>query len=457
MQTLSFAVRRPVESSRFFLYALLVAFNICLWLLLGAFHWEISLRAREVHFFGRQLFPLRTQAVPLPVFYAACAFLTAASAWALHRDRSNLAARWKLQSLVFQLLESLEIGAMVLDQKGILALANESARRLLPGIPDDSSGRHFLTVFSRYPTVQEIITRAIEKGAFARQIERSLGSSEDSRTFRITIQPLKDLMGRVTGTLLLLDDIQEVVEMERQIGVAERLSALGTLAAALAHEIRNPLEAMNLNLKLLERSLEIKAPEAAVGDKRQKYVRVIASEVTRLAGIVENFLSFSRPGGGRVTQVHLDRILQAVVELIRNQAAARQVEIVLKVKELPLTIEGSEDQLRQVFLNLVINGMEAMPEGGSLFIGAQRDLRPGSESPVPIALVQVRDSGEGIPPENIGRLFDPFFSTRPRGTGLGLTMAHRFVLQHRGRIRVDSIPGKGSTFAVELPLANRGN
>jgi signal transduction histidine kinase len=263
--------------------------------------------------------------------------------------------------------------------------------------------------------------------------------------------PLKDPQKRTTGTLLLVHDVREAVRMEHQMRIAERLSALGTLAAAMAHEIRNPLEAMDLNLVLLERSLAAAKPVAGEADRTGKYVKILEAEISRLAGIVNNFLSFARPSSSPEAEIRLDSILRQIVELLANQAQARKVTLDLSVDGTPAVL-GSEDALKQAFLNLVINSLEAMPHGGSLSIRAQACRQAGAGAAENLAVVRIQDTGVGIPQEQLGRLFDPYFTTRSKGTGLGLTIVHRVIHEHHGRIRVASAPGEGSTFTVELPL-----
>ena len=447
---LTSATRTESASPRVFLYGLLVAFNAFLWLLLLAFQWEISLRAREVQYFGRYLFPLHSHVVPLPIIYAACAFLSAATVAAVVRDRNNHAVRERLQALLGQILESLEIGVLVVDKSGQLTLANESARKILSKMPVKPLGSHFLDLLGDYPEIKEIAGAALEGGNYVREVEHSIGPADDARAVRVTTLPLKDLQKRTIGTLVLVNDVQEVVAMERQMRAAERLSVLGTLAAALAHEIRNPLEALNLNLELLERNLG--APESTAGqdEKKRKYLGILESEISRLTGIVENFLSFARPSRKATNRFHLGEVIKGVADLVANQAKSHNVEMVVVADGSPIMVEGSEDQLKQAFLNVIINSLEAMPNGGRLVVSAMSPDSSGSVAPM--ATVRIEDTGEGIPRERVGRLFDPFFSTRPHGTGLGLTIAHRVIQDHGGRIRVESTPGKGTTLTVELPL-----
>jgi signal transduction histidine kinase len=434
---------RPIP--RIFLWVLLGVFNTVLWLLLLAFHWEVSLRVREVRYFGHQLFPIETQIVPLPVIYAACTLLTIASAGAILRDRSNLAARERIRTLLLQILDSLEIGVVVLDDKKRLAMANDSARRLLPEIPPGYSSLDILEVLQDRPGLREIVKSATRQGAYMHEVEYDLGAPGNSWPARITTLPLKDPQKRTTGTLLLVHDVRDVVRLERQMRTAERLSSLGTLAAAMAHEIRNPLEALDLNLALLERSLNVGKPSVAEEQSTGKYVKILEAETSRLAAIVDNFLSFARPSSAPMTEVHLDAILRQIADLLANQAESRKIKLDLRIDGLPV-VHGSEDQLKQAFLNLVINGLEAMPKGGLLRIRAEALHKQD------LAVVQIEDTGVGIPAEQIPMLFDPYFTTRPKGTGLGLTIVHRIIHEHHGNIRVASVQGQGSTFTIELPL-----
>ena len=438
---------------RTLIYVLLIVINVFLWIMLVAFQWEVSLRAREVEYFEKQLFPIGIHTVPLPFIFVAFAALSAASIGVIIRDRVNFAERKKLQLLLGQILESLEIGVVVLDWKGTVMLANDSARKILPSldVPIHSDSR-FLEVIKDFPEIATAVRSALEEVSFVKEAELNVGPSENARTVRISTLPLKNSPQKENGTLVLISDVSEEVALQRQMKDAERLSTMGTLAAALAHEIRNPLEALNLNLELLERNMQhIQAPSPE-GEKIEKCIRIFDSEVSRLAGVVENFLSFARPGESGSNSIRLDALLRQVIELIESHAQSRKVIIHPEIGGEPIIVRGYENRLKQLFLNLVINGIEAMPDGGRLFIQAETVQRPNAERPSLYAVVSVRDTGEGILPEKLHRLFEPFFSTRSQGTGLGLTIADRIAKEHGGVILVESIPGEGSKFTVELPV-----
>ena len=204
------------KGARTFLYALLIIFNVFLWTLLFAFQWEISLRIREVEYFGNQLFPVGIHIVPLPLIYGVCVLLSVASIGAILRDRNNLAARKRLQTLLERILDSLEIGVVVLDQKGVLILANDSARQLLPVTPPIPSDISILDMPQGYPEVREIVRCALQEGKFSNEVEKHLGFSESAGTVRISMLPLRKAQRKVGGILLLINDVSEEVSMQQE-------------------------------------------------------------------------------------------------------------------------------------------------------------------------------------------------------------------------------------------------
>lgn len=218
---------------------------------------------------------------------------------------------------------------------------------------------------------------------------------------------------------------------------ADRLSALGELSAGLAHEIRNPLGAIEGAVQILRR------PELPV-PTRQEFGEVVQKEVNRLKDLLSNFLEFARPRPPQRVPTNPDTLLESVKSLAQETAKMSGIHIsVESSSSLPL-VGADPEQMRQVLLNLVINALQAMPNGGQVV------LRAGRRSEH--VILQVQDEGGGIDAENLERIFDPFFTTRPEGTGLGLSTAYQIVSQHGGHISVQRNTGKGMTFTVTLPL-----
>jgi two-component system NtrC family sensor kinase len=230
---------------------------------------------------------------------------------------------------------------------------------------------------------------------------------------------------------------RELRETQVQLIQAEKLAALGRMAASIAHEVNNPLQAIQNCLHLV-----INRP--LTEDKQAYYLQMAQEEVQRLITIVTRTLDFYRPSKGRVAPIQVNRIVESVLALAGKRLEQGKVRVSRHLAELP-EIPAVPDQVTQVFLNLVINAVEAMPGGGTLRIGTALD-REG------YVRVSFTDSGEGLKQEDVDKLFEPFFTTKASGTGLGLAVSHNIVERHGGHILVDSAPGQGATFTVVLPI-----
>ncbi|RME48823.1 MAG: GAF domain-containing protein [Chloroflexi bacterium] len=231
---------------------------------------------------------------------------------------------------------------------------------------------------------------------------------------------------------------RELREAQEQIMRSEKMAVAAQLAAAIAHEINNPLQSMRLYLELLaEQQLNGAAPK--------EYVDVIQEQVDRIAGIVSQLLrQLYQPSEEALTPVHLNRLIQDLLVLFRRQIQDHGISVELALAEdLPAVI-GAANGLRQVCLNLLLNALEAMPEGGT--------LRLASELVDNKVRLTFSDSGCGIAPHELSRVFDPFYTTKPHGTGLGLTVSYRIVQEHGGHLEIDSRPGVGTTVRVILPI-----
>lgn len=237
---------------------------------------------------------------------------------------------------------------------------------------------------------------------------------------------------------------RELEKSQDQLIRAEKLAATGKIAASLAHEINNPLQAIHNCLHLV-------IHKSSLGqDKRLEYLSMAQEEVERLIDLVQRMLDFYRPSKETVAPVDIEALLDDVLSLAAKRLQHARVMVHRDATSpLPL-VDGVSNLLKQVFLNIIINAVEAMPSGGDLYIETTRDERRQEVS------ISFTDAGEGIPVAELANIFDPFFTTKPKGTGLGLSVSHGIIERHGGRIDVRSDVGKGSTFTVRLPANHKG-
>jgi signal transduction histidine kinase len=237
--------------------------------------------------------------------------------------------------------------------------------------------------------------------------------------------------------LKLREQADQIIEIEEQLRRADRLSALGELSAGMAHEIRNPLGS-------IKGTAEILRDGVAADDPKLEFAEILIREVDRLNRVLEDFLRFARPAPVEHGRFSLAKVVSDVLDLTRQQALRNRVEIRVELDD-EIEIPGQSEQIKQVFLNLVLNALQAMPEGGALVISSKNLLQE--------VHVKVCDNGPGIALENKERIFNPFVTTRDSGTGLGLAITQRIIQGHDGRIVLDSSPGEGACFTVCLPLS----
>jgi len=256
--------------------------------------------------------------------------------------------------------------------------------------------------------------------------------------------------------MMVARDLQYLSEVQSTIRYSRKLAALGRLSAGVAHEVKNPLNAMMIHLELLRQKFAGSAqPVVARGavaiapavdpSEAMQHVEIIGNEIRRLDEVVQSFLKFSRPEDLRLQPVAPGALLDEVVPILRPEAERSSVDVMIDCRGVP-DVNGDPAMLRQAFLNLALNAVQAMPNGGTLRIAceAARGRR---------VAITFSDTGVGIKPEHLQKIFDLYFTTKSKGSGIGLSMVYRTVQMHDGEIEVQSTPGAGTTFRLLLPQA----
>ena len=267
---------------------------------------------------------------------------------------------------------------------------------------------------------------------------------EGGLPLNVSVAPLRDDGGQEMGAVLLIRDLREIRALQEKVARGERLASLGRLAAGMAHEIRNPLSSIRGFAQYFVKRFSGQPEE-------QGYASVMVKEVDRMNRVISELLDFARPKELRRESCALETIAENALKLLGQDLEAGKT-VVTKNYEAGLPpVLADHDQIAQVFINLLLNAMESMPEGGEIRIGLRRF------GPSPAVEILIADTGSGIPEEDRDKIFEPFFSRKRKGTGLGLAIVHQIVTGHRGEIGVESRPGEGTTFRIRLPLNGSPN
>jgi two-component system sensor histidine kinase HydH len=362
----------------------------------------------------------------------------------LQRYRTTQRELRRVQVLGRNILENMVGGVITLDAEGRITLVNPAARRMLELSPGSRDDLEWLA--ERQPQLLQAIQEAVQKERYVQDEDFPYNTSAKGVVWlRVTTSPLLADPNIKQGAVVLVKDVTRLRQMEEQMRRAGRLAATETLAAGVAHEVRNPLSAIALNLSLLQ--------EEVFSDRRNReeienYFEILQAETRRLNRITEEFLALSRPGTFPRQELSVTEAVWRVLRLLEVEAAEKGVRIQAALPENLPSVLGDQERLEQVFLNILINAMDSMPSGGEIQVSAApRNRGNGPEIDVSIA-----DRGCGIAAEHLPRLFDPYFTTKPNGTGLGLAIAHRIVTDHQGEVVVESTPGAGTRVSVRLPV-----
>lgn len=272
---------------------------------------------------------------------------------------------------------------------------------------------------------------------------------EDGRQVQISLDRIDDGRGGKgnMGTLLTLRDTESAAQLGQELEVSRRLAAIGKLTSGVGHEVKNPINAMVVHLELLRGKLVSGGNEAFAG--AQRHVDILAGEMQRLDRVVQTLADFSRPMELHLQEQDMRDVVAAVIELTGAEMAANDVEVALEAPRAPVRVRVDGELMRQALLNLLLNGMQAMPSGGQMVVTVRREQH--------YAIVEVADNGEGIPAELLPRIFELYFTTKPKGSGIGLATTYRILQMHGGAMDVRSnaeaeSPERGTVFTLRVPM-----
>ena len=350
-------------------------------------------------------------------------------------DRSQLReARGGLQ----QILQNLQERLLLVSRDGRVMLASPGVDALL-GSEQPMEGRTLSEIVGAEHPLIELTVNALASNETPLRVVLPATNGHAGRPVVASVQPIKD-RGEVVGALVSLHDRETVAKLESQLDYSERLVDFARITSGIAHEVKNPLNAMVIHLELLRSKLQRISPAA---DDARPQLDILTSEIQRLDRVVQTFLDFTRPPRIHLRPLDVNQVLEETIALAAPEAEARGSTVWRSFEPNLPKIAGDADLLKQAFLNIVINGYQAMEEGGRLLVATTLD---GADN----VLVSITDHGTGIEPEARGRIFHLYYTTKPYGNGIGLAQAFRAVQLHNGQINFNSHPGRGTTFSIRL-------
>lgn len=347
--------------------------------------------------------------------------------------RSTKASLSRIKAFSDHLVENMPIGLMAVDKNMRIALSNNTAGSILSISPPDISGKGAEEIL---PLALWKLISGLEdhKGVIETEIECILNDGKVV-PLEVSATELKDEKGDFLGYIILFKDLSEVRSLRREVARSQRLASIGSLAAGVAHEIRNPLSSI--------KGFAVYFKERQEKEEDKQIAGIMIQEVDRLNRVVSQLVELSRPVSVSKKPVSLRAVIENSLKLLERDATEKKIEIKtgFMADDLKIAIDG--DRINQVLLNLYLNAIESMEKGGRLSVSLSEE--EGG------AIIKISDTGAGIGEKDLPHIFDPYFTTKTTGTGLGLAIVHNIIEAHDGKITVESRPGEGTTFTLFLP------
>jgi two-component system NtrC family sensor kinase len=384
--------------------------------------------------------PFTSEDLQLLVSFGGHAAVALAGARLYSALREKVSEIESLKEFNESILESSRVAILVVDPDGRVAGVNRAFETLSGSPRPRLLGRPL-----EHALPSRVIRAIPDCGEEGARLDRTPWRSADGRlaTVNLTRSPLRDGRGRLLGTVLTLDDVTDQVRREEDLQRREHLASIGLLASGVAHEVNTPLTGISSYTQIL---LQGRGPQ----DPATPLLRKIQQQTERASGIASSLLNFARQADGDYQPVDMGDMARETLQLFETHLKERRIHLSPEIAaDLP-AVSGNRGRLQQVLMNLLLNAADATPDGGTIAVQAT--------SAAGRVRVQVADTGVGIPPEHLDRIYDPFFTTKPRGrgTGLGLSVSYGIVKAHAGTLTAESAPGEGSRFVISLPALDAG-
>lgn len=344
------------------------------------------------------------------------------------------------------ILRSINSGVITFDREGKIITMNHAAEGILGFSREVLIGKNSSEAFGHDNRINQLLQATLSKEEAPKRQEFEFRRGNEKIWVGLSASLLGDRENKVMGAIFVFTDLTEIKRLQDQVELRKRLSLLGEMSAGIAHEFRNQMGTILGFARLLSKKL----PD---DDGRQEIIGAIIGELALMEKLISELLSFSKPVGLNLQPTDLDKLLRRLLLQTLADAGETKPKIDLEIDEgLPM-VSADETTLAQAFVNLFQNSLEAMPNGGELRVSARyRDGGVGKSS----VEIEISDTGVGIPEEKKDKVFLPFFTTKPKGTGLGLALVQKIILSHNGKIELDSEEGKGTTFRIYLPCTSTG-
>jgi PAS domain S-box-containing protein len=339
-----------------------------------------------------------------------------------------------LKDNVDQLMANLQDGLMLFTRDSHIVLVSASVERFLGRPRREMLGRRASEVFSNNTSIGALLLDSFEH---RRPITQREMESANGRRVQVSLDFIQDKTTQI-GALLIMRDSESVRRLEDEIEMSRRMSAGSRLTRGVAHEVKNPINAIVLHLHLLQNKLQQADPST------RRHMDIIGNEIHRLDRVVQILVDFTRPRDLKLEEVDLRRLLDDVALLASPDAEQHGVAMVKNLPSQPLPVKVDADFMKQAILNIMINGVQAMPEGGTLTVSARREEG--------IVVTEIRDTGSGIPKDVQEKIFELYFTTKKGGSGIGLAQTYQILQWHYGSVDFDSADGQGTTFRLRIPL-----